>query len=91
MRLLPAVGDVVILDSALKEWFHPSAVLLLACLSDPFPGHSLWATSPTQMLCVQSLSSLCTAALKSDLFALGLIYFGLQTALLVLSVNAQLC
>lgn len=52
------LGDVGILDSVLEEWLHPSAVLLLACLPDPFPRHSLQATSPTQMLCVQLLSSL---------------------------------
>lgn len=54
------LGDVGILVSVLEEWLHPSAVLLLACLPNPspFPGHSLWTTSPTLMLYVQSLSSL---------------------------------
>lgn len=52
------LGNVGILDSVLGEWLHPYAVLLLAYLPDPFPPQSLWATSPTQMLCVQSLSSL---------------------------------
>lgn len=47
-----------ILDSVLEEWLHPSAILLLTYLPDPVPPRSLWATSPTQMLCVQSLSSL---------------------------------
>lgn len=57
------LGDVGILDSVLEEWLHPSAVLL-ACLPDPspFPGHSLWTASPTQMLCVQSLSSLAVCS-----------------------------
>lgn len=67
------------------EWLHPSAVLL-ACSPDPFPGHSLWVTSPTHM----SVFSLClhwqyTAVLKSVLFASGLINFRVQTALLVFS------